>query len=79
MTLQFMARVCAPARYLNSPTLQLTARRRAKLFKWGEGNAGMQWKERGVGDVRLLKHKSTSQVRRVMVSHPRSRPGRSAC
>ena len=28
---------------------------RAKLFAWGEGNEGMQWKERGVGPVRILR------------------------
>ena len=39
---------------------------RAKLYAWGEGNAGMQWKERGLGDVKLLQHKETGRVRLVM-------------
>jgi len=39
---------------------------RAKMFVWGEGNAGLQWKERGVGDLKLLKHKETQFVRVLM-------------
>lgn len=39
---------------------------RAKMFVWGEGNAGLQWKERGVGDLKLLKHKETQFVRLLM-------------
>lgn len=37
---------------------------RAKLFRFD--NAESQWKERGTGDVRLLKHKETKKVRLVM-------------
>jgi Ran-binding protein 1 len=36
------------------------------MFRWGEGNAGLQWKERGAGDFRLLKHKESGIVRAVM-------------
>eukprot|EP00038_Savillea_parva_P019849 m.29273 g.29273 ORF g.29273 m.29273 type:complete len:396 (+) comp4580_c0_seq1:881-2068(+) len=39
---------------------------RAKMFVWGEGNAGVQWKERGVGPVKLLKHKETGLTRLLM-------------
>lgn len=48
---------------------------RAKLFKFvkaakKEGEeapaAAGEWKERGTGDVRLLKHKETAKVRLVM-------------
>lgn len=38
--------------------------RKAKLYRFDkEGN---QWKERGVGTVKLLKHKKTGKVRLVM-------------
>lgn len=38
--------------------------RKAKLYRFDkEGN---QWKERGVGNVKLLKHKETGKVRLVM-------------
>lgn len=38
--------------------------RKAKLYRFDkEGN---QWKERGVGTVKLLKHNETSKVRLVM-------------
>ncbi|CAO1620619.1 unnamed protein product [Parajaminaea phylloscopi] len=37
---------------------------RAKLFRYDTENK--EWKERGTGDVRLLKHKGTSKVRLVM-------------
>ncbi|PAV20965.1 ran spi1 binding protein [Pyrrhoderma noxium] len=37
---------------------------RAKLFRFDNGES--QWKERGTGDVRLLKHKETKKVRLVM-------------
>ena len=38
--------------------------RKAKLYRFDkEGN---QWKERGTGTVKLLKHKETSKVRLVM-------------
>ena len=38
--------------------------RKAKLYRFDrEGN---QWKERGVGTVKLLKHKETGKVRLVM-------------
>ena len=37
---------------------------RAKLFRFD--TAASEWKERGTGDVRLLKHKETGKVRLVM-------------
>uniref|UniRef100_A0A7S1TKA7 RanBD1 domain-containing protein n=1 Tax=Erythrolobus australicus TaxID=1077150 RepID=A0A7S1TKA7_9RHOD len=37
---------------------------RAKLFRFDR--EGQQWKERGTGDVRLLKHKETSKIRLLM-------------
>ena len=38
--------------------------RRAKLFKFDR--EAHEWKERGTGDVKLLKHKETKKVRLVM-------------
>lgn len=38
--------------------------RRSKLFRFdAEGN---QWKERGTGDVKLLKHKTTGKIRLLL-------------
>lgn len=38
--------------------------RKAKLYRFDkEGN---QWKERGVGQVKILEHKSTKKVRLLM-------------
>ena len=37
---------------------------RAKLFRFDKESK--EWKERGTGDVRLLKHKETKKVRLVM-------------
>ena len=39
---------------------------RAKLYRFGEGNAGAQWKERGTGQVKLLMHKETHRCRLLM-------------
>lgn len=38
--------------------------RRAKLFKFDRD--AREWKERGTGDVKLLKHKESKKVRLVM-------------
>lgn len=38
--------------------------RRAKLFRFVKDD--LEWKERGTGDVRLLKHKETGKIRLVM-------------
>ena len=38
--------------------------RRAKLFKFDRESK--EWKERGTGDVRLLKHKENGKTRLVM-------------
>lgn len=46
-----------------SPSM-LSIASRAKLFRYD--TEGKEWKERGTGDVRLLKHKGTSKVRLVM-------------
>lgn len=37
---------------------------RAKLFKFSKESS--EWKERGTGDVRLLKHKENGKTRLVM-------------
>ncbi|WWC61614.1 uncharacterized protein I303_104198 [Kwoniella dejecticola CBS 10117] len=37
---------------------------RAKLFRFAKES--LEWKERGTGDVRLLKHKETQKIRLVM-------------
>lgn len=39
---------------------------RAKLFKFVNAKEGGEWKERGTGDVRLLKHKENQKTRLVM-------------
>eukprot|EP00039_Didymoeca_costata_P002058 m.57283 g.57283 ORF g.57283 m.57283 type:complete len:293 (-) comp11095_c0_seq1:30-908(-) len=39
---------------------------RAKMYVWGEGNAGLQWKDRGVGPLKLLRHKETGLTRLLM-------------
>ncbi|CAH0015826.1 unnamed protein product [Clonostachys rhizophaga] len=39
---------------------------RAKLFKFVNVKEGGEWKERGTGDVRLLKHKENGKTRLVM-------------
>ncbi|PPR80991.1 hypothetical protein GOBAR_AA39725 [Gossypium barbadense] len=44
--------------------LSSSSRKKAKLYRFDkEGN---QWKERGVGNVKLLKHKVNGKVRLVM-------------
>ena len=40
--------------------------RRAKLFRFDTKEDSPEWKERGVGDVRILKHKITGVCRIVM-------------
>ncbi|CAK8693130.1 unnamed protein product [Clavelina lepadiformis] len=39
---------------------------RAKLFRWGVEADPPEWKERGTGDVKLLRHKSSSKIRLLM-------------
>jgi hypothetical protein len=39
-------------------------RRKSKLYRFDK--VGNQWKERGTGTVKLLKHKETAKVRLVM-------------
>jgi len=37
---------------------------RAKLYRWGkEGSSTGEWKERGLGEAKLLKHKETGKIR----------------
>lgn len=50
--------IAHPILYLYPPT------RRAKLFRFEKESK--EWKERGTGDVRLLKHKKTNKTRLVM-------------
>jgi len=39
-------------------------RHRAKLYRWGkEGGGAGEWKERGLGEAKLLKHKDTGMIR----------------
>ena len=49
-----------PYRFLN----YLFFSRKSKLYRFDKD--GNQWKERGVGIVKLLKHKETGKVRLVM-------------
>jgi len=40
--------------------------RRAKLFRFDSVADPAEWKERGVGDIRMLKHKELPRIRLVM-------------
>jgi len=40
--------------------------RRAKLFRWAKEADPPEWKERGTGDVKLLKHRKNSKIRLLM-------------
>lgn len=53
-----------PRRCLLPPVAASLTARRAKLFRF-DGSSS-EWKERGTGDVRLLKHKESKKVRLVM-------------
>ena len=44
--------------------LFLINKRRAKLFRFDKELG--EWKERGTGDVKLLKHKETLKIRLLM-------------
>ena len=48
----------------NEELEEQTFKMRAKLFKFDR--AAGEWKERGTGDVRLLKHKENGKTRLVM-------------
>ena len=39
---------------------------KAKLFRWGVGNAGEQWKVRGTGELKLLHNPANGRSRLVM-------------
>ena len=40
--------------------------RRAKLFRFDYNSDMPEWKERGVGDVKFMEHKSNQNVRLIM-------------
>jgi Ran-binding protein 1 len=40
--------------------------RRAKLYRFSSDNDPPEWKERGTGDVKLLKHKEKGTIRLLM-------------
>lgn len=40
--------------------------RRAKLFRYDTNESPPEWKERGTGDVKLLRHQTKNTVRVVM-------------
>ena len=48
----------------NEEAEEQTFKMRAKLFKFDR--ASREWKERGTGDVRLLKHRENKKTRLVM-------------
>ena len=48
----------------NEEAEEQTFKMRAKLFKFD--SESREWKERGTGDVRLLKHKENGKTRLVM-------------
>ena len=48
----------------NEEAEEQTFKMRAKLFKFDR--EGREWKERGTGDVRLLKHRENLKTRLVM-------------
>ncbi|CRK98616.1 CLUMA_CG012135, isoform A [Clunio marinus] len=39
---------------------------RAKLYRFSQDTADKEWKERGLGDIKILKHKETGKLRVVM-------------
>ncbi|XP_078482894.1 ran-specific GTPase-activating protein-like isoform X2 [Ciona intestinalis] len=39
---------------------------RAKLFRWAKEADPPEWKERGTGDIKILKHKETARIRLLM-------------
>jgi len=41
-------------------------KKRAKLFRWAKESNPPEWKERGTGNVTLLKHKESSKIRLLM-------------
>ncbi|KAK9365913.1 hypothetical protein V1509DRAFT_631436 [Lipomyces kononenkoae] len=50
----------------NEEDEEVTFKIRAKLFRFDKTNEPGEWKERGTGDVRFLKHKESGKVRLVM-------------
>ena len=49
-----------------NPSLNGFPQRRAKLFRFASENDLPEWKERGTGDVKLLKHKEKGTIRLLM-------------
>lgn len=52
------------ASFAHTSLCHLVLGSRAKLFRYD--NENKEWKERGTGDVRLLKHKQSGKTRLVM-------------
>ncbi len=46
--------------------LSPSSRRRAKLFRFDFHSDPPEWKERGVGDVKFMRHKGSKNVRLIM-------------
>ncbi|KAB0406843.1 hypothetical protein E2I00_006166, partial [Balaenoptera physalus] len=55
-----------PLLCLPNPSLNGFPQRRAKLFRFASENDLPEWKERGTGDVKLLKHKEKGTIRLLM-------------
>lgn len=47
-------------------SLPVMTHRRAKLYRFASENDPPEWKERGTGDVKLLKHKEKGTIRVLM-------------
>lgn len=52
--------------YNNWNSLFILCFSRAKLFRYDKTESPPEWKERGTGDVKLLKHTKKDSVRVVM-------------
>ncbi|KAK9319903.1 hypothetical protein V1517DRAFT_331078 [Lipomyces orientalis] len=50
----------------NEEEEEVTFKIRAKLFRFDKTSEPGEWKERGTGDVRFLKHKESGRIRLVM-------------
>lgn len=58
-----LIRECCPNA---NPCLFVVFIRRAKLYRFASENDPPEWKERGTGDVKLLKHKEKGNIRLLM-------------
>ncbi|XP_054938625.1 ran-specific GTPase-activating protein-like, partial [Physeter macrocephalus] len=59
-------RLIRPLLCLPNPLLNGFPQRRAKLFRFASENDLPEWKVRGTGDVKLLKHKEKGTIRLLM-------------